>query len=460
MMPLIKQLFIQFVLLIISIQAFGAGVPEAPKANDLNQKTSEVSKIVEVSPKAKDSEINARLVSVLKATQWYEKVSVRVENGVVFIKGQTKTTDHKEWATNLAKNTQSVIAVVNDMEVVSSTSWYVKELKSITSDFGNGIVLWLPFLGLAFIVLLISYLIAKLITRNFRGFFKKRGYHPLLADVMAKGLALIGFLVGLYIVLQILGLTTVALTVLGGTGLLGIILGIAFRDITENLLASVLLSVQSPFENQDLVEIEDFIGYVQALTIRTTVLLTLDGHEVQIPNATVYKSNITNFSSNPSRREHFIVGIGYDDSISEAQEIALKVCHEHPAVLDDPEPWILVEELAESTVNLHVFFWLDGSEFHWRKVKSSVIRLVKRAFQNADISLPGQLIELVIPDEVPIKLLDKDQKRKKKSRPNKDESIDAETSAEGGLKSDMDEVKEQGRKIREKGKDKNLLQDE
>ena len=457
---MIKQLLIQLVLIGLSFQTFAADGAKAPKSNDLNQKSSEINKTVEVSPKASDSDIEKRLVSILTATDWYEKINIRVENGVVFIKGQTKTIEHREWAADLAKNTQSVIAVVNDMEVVSSTSWYVKEFKSVTSDFSKGVVLWLPFLGLAFVVLLISYLIAKLITKNFRGFFKTRGYHPLLAEVMAKGLALVGFLVGLYIVLQILGLTTVALTVLGGTGLLGIILGIAFRDITENLLASVLLSVQSPFENQDLVEIEDIIGYVQALTIRATILLTRDGHEVQIPNATVYKSNITNFTSNPNRREHFIVGIGYDDSISQAQEIALKVCHEHPAVLDDPEPWILVEELAESTVNLHVFFWLDGSEYHWRKVRSSVIRLVKRAFQNEGISLPGQLIELVIPEEVPIKMLDKKQQKQKRIHLKQDESIDAETTAEGGLKSDMDDVKEQGRRIREKGKEKNLLQDE
>ena len=130
----------------LSFQTFAADGAKAPKSNDLNQKSSEINKTVEVSPKASDSDIEKRLVSILTATDWYEKINIRVENGVVFIKGQTKTIEHREWAANLAKNTQSVIAVVNDMEVVSSTSWYVKELKSVTSDFSKGIVLWLPFL--------------------------------------------------------------------------------------------------------------------------------------------------------------------------------------------------------------------------------------------------------------------------------------------------------------------------
>tara|TARA_Y100000588_G_C14161350_1_gene884969 strand:+ start:145 stop:1473 length:1329 start_codon:yes stop_codon:yes gene_type:complete len=440
--------------------SFQKGASSAPSLTTEipDKKISEMNHVIEVSPKAQDAEIKTRLKSILDATNWFDKVQVRVENGIVFIKGESRTIEHKDWATKLAQNTQSVIAVVNDIQTVNSTSWYVQELKSYTSDISEGVVFWLPYLGLALAVLLISFFLARLLTKSLRKLFKQRGYHPLLAEVMAKSWALVGFLVGLYIVLQILGLTTVALTVIGGTGLLGIILGIAFRDITENLLASVLLSIQSPFKNQDLIEIENTIGYVQALTIRATILLTRDGHEVQIPNATVYKSKILNFTSTPNRREHFIVGIGYDDSISLAQQVALKVCTEHPAVLKDPEPWILVEELAQSSVNLHVFFWLDGSKYHWRKVKSSLIRLVKTALQKEGISLPGQLIELILPDEVPIKMLDK--QRQAKVKPQSKESIDAESVAEGGLKSDWDDIKEQGRQMREQGREKNLLDDE
>lgn len=117
-------------------------------------------------------------------------------------------------------------------------------------------------------------------------------------------------LAGLYLVLRIAGLTQLALTVVGGTGLIGLVLGIAFRDITENLLASLLLSLQQPFREGDLVEVAEVTGYVQRLTSRTTVLMTLDGNQAQVPNSTVFKSTIHNFSSNPNRRDDFIVGIG------------------------------------------------------------------------------------------------------------------------------------------------------
>ncbi len=177
-----------------------------------------------------------------------------------------------------------------------------------------------------------------------------------------------------------MGLTTLALTILGGTGIIGIILGIAFRDITENILASIFLSIQNPFNNGDLIEIEGTIGYVQRLTLRATVLLSLEGNHIQIPNATIYKGQIRNFTSNGRRREDFVIGIGYEDSVPKAQEIALRTLLEHPAILKIPEPWVLVDSLGKAVVNLRIYFWLDGRKHSWLKVKSSVIRLVKKAF--------------------------------------------------------------------------------
>ena len=104
-------------------------------------------------------------------------------------------------------------------------------------------------------------------------------------------------------------------------------------------------------------EINNILGFVQALTIRVTVLMTLDGTIVQISNATVYKSNIYNYSSNPNRRVDFVIGVGYVELISDVQQVA-KVLEDHPAVLNDPEPLILVESW-KSTVNLHIYFWMN-----------------------------------------------------------------------------------------------------
>jgi len=304
-----------------------------------------------------------------------------------------------------------------------------------------------------------------LTARSARHFLGARVRAKLLRGVLAVGLGVIVFLAGTYVVLRVSGLTQLALTIVGGTGLVGLAVGIAFRDITENFLASIFLSVQRPFETGDLVEVVGVTGYVQQLNIRTTVLLTTDGNLVQVPNAAVYKSTLRNFTATPNRRENFVVGIGYDDPIDEAQEVALKVLVDHPAVLKEPEPWVLADDLGKATVNLRIYFWINGHEHSWLKVRSSVIRLVKRAFQQHGISMPDEAREVVFPHGVPVTMLDS------KQEPTKDpgslsssvelprsEGMEAvSTKAEAGLSNEAGILEEQARQAKPVDEGENLL---
>ena len=333
---------------------------------------------VDVNPVARDEEIRKRLQSVLDATDWFTDPQVRVAEGVVFLNGPVDSDELKQWAGDLARNTQDVVAVANRMEVIEPSVWDFRPAWSGLLVLWRDFIRSLPLLAFALVILALSVGAGLLATRGARVFLRQRIRARLLRNVIARGVGVLVFLSGVYIILRVSGLTQLALTVVGGTGLVGLAVGIAFRDITENFLASIFLSMQRPFETGDLVEVSGVTGYVQQLNVRTTILMTLDGNLVQIPNATVYKSNLRNFTTNANRREDFVVGIGYDDSINEAQEIARKVLADHPAVLNDPEPSVLADSLGRATINLRVYFWLNGREHSWLKVRSSVIRLVKR----------------------------------------------------------------------------------
>ena len=232
--------------------------------------------------------------------------------------------------------------------------------------------------------------IARLAARFMGWVLRNRIASPLMLTVVSRAFAVPVFILGLYLVLQISGLTNLALTVLGGTGLAGIIIGFAFRDIAENFLASLLLSVRNPFRAGDVVRIGGSEGIVVNLNTRSTVLLTQEGNHVQIPNATVFKSVITNFSSNPSRRGEFSVGIGYDDRTSQAQEIVKRVLTAPPAVRTDPAPFVIVDELAAATVNLKAYFWFDSDIHSPLKLRSALMRQTKQALINGGISMPDE----------------------------------------------------------------------
>lgn len=420
---------------------------------------------VDVKPVARDEEIRKRLQSVLDATGWFTDPHVRVEEGVVFLNGQTETDELKKWAGDLARNTQDVVAVANRTEVFKPSAWDYRPAWSGLLELWRDLIRSLPFFVFGLFVLALSVGAGMLATRGVLAFLGRRIRAKLLRNVLARGAGVLMFLFGFYVVLRVSGLTQLALTVVGGTGLIGLVVGIAFRDITENFLSSIFLSMQQPFETGDLVEVASVTGYVQQLNVRTTILMTLDGNLIQIPNASVYKSTIRNFTTNPNRREVFEVGIGYDDSINDAQEIARKVLAEHPAVLNDPEPAVLVDSLGRSTVNLRVYFWLNGHENSWLKVRSSVIRLVKLAFQKQGISMPDEAREVVFPQGIPVTLLDATpadalgaMPKKRRSTESPPADLDAvSTKAEAGLYSEAVVIEEQARQVQPLKDGENLL---
>jgi small-conductance mechanosensitive channel len=441
-----------------------AGEPQkltAPAKEELSSAPAKV----EVSPVARDEEIVKRLQSILHATHWFTDPQVRVEEGVAFLDGQVESEELKNWAGDLARNTQDVVAVVNRMEVLETPIWDFRPASSGLLLLWRDFIRSLPFIVFGLLILALSVGAGLMAAAGARAFLRRRIRTKLLQNVIAGGAGGFVFVCGVYLILRVFGLTQLALTVVGGTGLIGLIVGIAFREITENFLASIFLSIQQPFETGDLVEVSGETGYVQQLNMRTTILMTLDGNLVQIPNAGVYKSNLHNFTTTSNRREDFVVGIGYDDAIDEAQEIARKVLADHPAVLNDPEPSVLVHSLGGATVNLRVYFWFNGRTYSWLKVRSSVIRLVKSAFQKHGISMPDEAREVVFPQGVPVTVLDGKTADVPGAKPRQRlpdqslyENLDAVSSkAEAGLYSEAIVIEEQARQAQPLKNGVNLL---
>jgi small conductance mechanosensitive channel len=438
----------QFAILVAFLLALTAAPVQAqtpPTVEDIVAPGSTTE--VAVEPGARDTQITDRLRRILEASDWFAPLSVSVREGIVFLDGQTETDERREWAQQLAMRTQDVVAVVNRIEVQRAITWDLtptwRELERLVER-----AQWFaPLTVVSLIILLVFWLLSRGVATLARSTLRQRLSSPLLVDIAARALALPVILIGIYLVLQLAGLTRLAVTVLGGTGLVGIVLGLAFRDIAENALASILLSVRNPFRAGDWIQLGDYQGIVQNLNMRTTILMTLDGNHVQIPNSLVFKSVITNFSTNPGRRAEFHVGIGYANSIVKAQALIIDALRAHPAVLDDPEPAAIVDELGPSTVNIRVQFWFDGKAYSIFKVRSSLMRQVKRALQDAGISTPAPIHEIVFPDGVPLHRIP--------TRPGTTESMpgplaptdtaEAATvsSGEGNLKSEEAELQRQ-----------------
>lgn len=445
---------------VLTCAAVASGQAPTSSGPESTDAVPEVAEQIDVEPVAEDVDISGRLTRILEATEWFRQPDVRVDEGVVFITGVVDDEKHKEWAGRLAQNTQDVVAVVNQLEVSEGSIWDLSPAWSELQQLAADAVRNSPLFAIGMLLLVFAWFAAAFSVRVASLVFGRRIRSELLRDVASRAVAVPVFLLGLYLVLKVSGLTRLAMTVLGGTGIIGLVVGFAFRDIAENFLASILISFQHPFNSGDLVQIAGSKGYVQSVNTRSTLLMTLEGNHVQIPNATIYKETITNFTSNPQTRADFVVGIGYDDSMTRAQSVALDVLCEHPAVVSEPEPLVLVESLGAATVNLRIYFWIDSSKYSLLKVRSAIVRLTKSAFEEAGISMPDEAREVVFPAGVPVRMIadDVESNASTEKRPSRGQEAEpAAHSAEGDLSSEADDIKQQARQARVPEAGENLL---
>lgn len=260
----------------------------------------------------------------------------------------------------------------------------------------------LPQVGIGLLILLMFYLVAGPASRVLVKPLTYAHTSALIKVVIERIINLIIVLFGFYLFLKMVGLSAFAVAILSGTGVVGLIIGFAFKDIAENFMSSLLLSIQKPFRLGDVIEVSGNIGVAKQVTARATTLVDFDGNHIQIPNSVVYKNIIRNFTANPNSRGSFVIGIGYDADASEAQRIGLSLLKELDAILDDPEPQILVDQLASATLNLKVYFWTDTQKYSLVKISSLVMKKLVLAYEAANISMPDDAREIVFPQGIPI----------------------------------------------------------
>ena len=272
------------------------------------------------------------------------------------------------------------------------------EAQSLMVELWQGFLYRLPGLALGLLIMVLFILAAGPVSRLLLKPVASSSLTPLIKSVVQRSISVVIMLLGVYLFLFLAGLTGFAVAVISGTGVVGLILGFAFRDIAENFISSLLLTVQRPFKIGDIVQINEFTGIIQKVTARATTLVDFDGNHIQIPNATIYKGVIKNLTANPLMRGHFVLGVGYSADIKHAQSLALNTVNAHPNVLDDPEPQILIDNLGASTYNLKVYFWVNVENTSVLKMSSVLMRELVALYTQEGISMPDDARERIFPE--------------------------------------------------------------
>lgn len=340
-----------------------------------------------------DRAIENRLRNIFANIEGLERIRVQVQAGVVTLTGQALSVDAREQAVKLAEQVAGVVEVKEDISEVRNLQERLTPTWEKIRGYGYDFLGYLPLLGVASAVFAVFWLLSRWVMTWHR-VFNKLAANTFLQELLRQLVRVAIILIGVALTLEILGITAPVSTALGAAGLVGIAISFALRDTVENYITSVLLTVRQPFAPNDYIVVEGYEGHVVRLTSRATILLTLEGNHVRIPNATVFKGIIINYTRNPKRRFDFIVGIDTQENVAATQKLILTTLRKVTGIVRDPPPLCLIEQLGDFNVLLKVMGWVDQQDADYYKVRSEAIRLVKQTLDKAGVTMPEPIYNL------------------------------------------------------------------
>ncbi|MDA0316867.1 MAG: mechanosensitive ion channel [Bacteroidetes bacterium] len=254
---------------------------------------------------------------------------------------------------------------------------YLENAKTFLFEYGPNV---LYALGLLIVGL---FLIKKLVK------FTKKIMSSRKVDITLQNFLINIVSVGLKLLLPVaviskLGIDTTAIAATLAAAGLGV--GLALQGALSNLAGGVLIIVFKPFKIGDLVDAHDELGIVKDINIFTTQILTPDNKRVIIPNGTLANSNIINYSAEEKLGVDLTIGVGYDEDIKQTKKVLLDVLKHHNKVLEEPQPSVNVEALADSSVNFAVRPWCKVE--HYWDVYFGITENCKIALDKAGIEIP------------------------------------------------------------------------
>ncbi len=322
-----------------------------------------------------------------------KEAKVEVDGDVVSIKGVANDPAVVAKAEQAVRDATGTQVVRSEIGLSSRFTDRISGASARVADKLERWIAYLPLIPIALIIVVVGIFIAWLSGR-WEWPYRHLVSNVFLRDIAKRFVQAAVLLASCLLALEILNATALVGGVLGAAGVAGIAIGFAFRDLVENYIASILLSLRQPFRPRDHVEIDGHAGLVTAMNSRTTVLTTFDGNLVRIPNATVFKTALINYSREPRRRFSFEVNVGYDVDLAEAVEVGVQTLRDTQGVLIEPDPFAIVTNLGDSSITVQLFGWVDQTTSDFGKVKSLALQNVKNTYDQRDIDMPEPIYKL------------------------------------------------------------------
>jgi small-conductance mechanosensitive channel len=253
----------------------------------------------------------------------------------------------------------------------------------------NVAISMLPNLVLALLVGIIFYVLSKTVRQVVDRLLKKVTNNLTIIHLISSIASMSVAGVGLFMALSIMNLDNTVKTLLAGAGIIGLALGFAFQDIASNFISGVILSIRHPFGVGDIIKTTDFFGTVEKLNLRNTIMRTLQGQIVFIPNKNVFESPVINFTKSGMRRIDLGVGVSYGDDLEKVKDVTINSIKGMKNIMQNKPVELFYEEFGDSSINFTIQFWVVyRNQADYLSAKSEAIMRIKKAYDENDIMIP------------------------------------------------------------------------
>lgn len=342
-----------------------------------------------------DAVIAARITGIFSEIANLRGIKVRVASGVVTLTGEVPTQSAIDQAVAVAERVSGVVTVQDQLSRSLAVDNNLNPALGGLASKADGIIAAIP-------LILVAIAVAALI--GFAGYWlaarktlwRRIAPNPFLADLIATFMRFAFVVGGIVLGLEIIGATALLGAVLGGAGVIGIAIGFAVRDSIDNYVSSLMLSIRQPFRANDHVRIDDNEGRVVRLTSRATVLMTLDGNHLRIPNSTVFKAVILNFTTNPNRRFTIEITVDHTCDPCSARSLGLETLCALDFVLDTPAPTAELSEMQGQNQILKFTGWVDQTKTGYGKARTLAFEALRKAMHEAGHALPDSSYRIIL----------------------------------------------------------------
>lgn len=270
-----------------------------------------------------------------------------------------------------------------------------------------GFVKLLPQLGIALLVLLLTWVVAAVLRRVVRTLLRRSRARQSLQQLSVTLVQTLLWIGGILISITIIFPSLTPAKLLAALGLGSIAVGLAFKDIFENFIAGALIMLRKPMRIGDFIECEGITGRVEHITIRDTYIRKTDDQLVMLPNAFLYKNPVHVITDRDLRRHEIVCGVAYDVDLDAAKKVIAQAMEGLEGIEISRGIDVFARDFNSYSMDFTVRWWAASRPRGMHESRDKVVRAIKRALDEAGMEIPFPYRTLTFKEPLPVRSMER-----------------------------------------------------